>query len=89
MSSELPVATDIDLEPITPEAGDNHLNVEFVLAWGGVMERGWVVGHKCDTEGDPIGRDSGNPILDTRRYDVEFNDGQVTELIANIIAKSM
>jgi len=30
-----------------------------------------------------------NPILDTRRYSVKFNDGDVTELTANVIAEAM
>ena len=44
---------------------------------------------KRDANDNPIGRANANPILDTRRYDVEFDDDQVTELTANIIAESM
>ena len=53
------------------------------------MERGRVVGRKRDADDNPIGRAHANPILDTRRYDVEFDDGQVNELMAKIIAESM
>ena len=88
-SSTLPSAPAITLEPITPEANDNYMNVEIVLSRGDTMERGRVVGRKRDHNDNPIGRAHANPILDTRCYDVEFDDGQVTELTANVIAESM
>ena len=54
-----------------------------------LMEMGRFVGQQCDTEGDPIGRTNANPILDTHSYNVEFNDSQITELMASIITTSM
>ena len=30
-----------------------------------------------------------NPILDTRTYEVEFQDGQVAEVSANVITQNM
>ena len=36
-----------------------------------------------------MGRAHVNPIMDTRLYQVEFADGEVTELTANIIAELM
>ena len=36
-----------------------------------------------------MGKANSNPILDTRTYDVEFEDGDVTEFTANIIAENM
>ena len=44
---------------------------------------------KRDHEGNVIGRSNANPILDTREYKVNFEDGDVTELTANAIAESM
>ncbi len=44
---------------------------------------------KQDDNGNPTGRASDNPILDTREYIVKFDDGDVNELTANLIAKSM
>ena len=44
---------------------------------------------KRDHEGNVIGRSNSNPILDTREYEVKFEDGDVTELTANAIAESM
>ena len=45
-----------------------------------------MIGHKRDPEGNPIGRANPQPVLDTRRYEVEFGDGEITELTANVIA---
>ena len=42
-----------------------------------------------DADGNPIGRANENPILDTREYVVEFDDGTQAELAANVIAQSM
>ena len=53
------------------------------------MARGKVVFRKRYVYGNLIGRDNANPILDSRRYKVEFDDGEVTELTANVIAERM
>ena len=89
-SSKMPAAPAITFEPITPDANDNHMNDEIVLPRGDTpIERGRVMGEKYDADDNPVGRAHANPILDTRRYDVEFDDGQVTEFTANIITESM
>jgi hypothetical protein len=42
-----------------------------------------------DNEGLPIGRASHNPLLDSRQYEVEYADGNVEALTANIIAENL
>ena len=42
-----------------------------------------------DKEGKPIGNAHHNPLLDSRKYEVEYADGQVEELTANIIAENL
>ena len=81
-------ADEPDLEP-TPELGDNYLNADVMLPLGDSLARGRVIARKRDSDGTPIGRANDNPILDSRQYAVEFDDGQVTELTANVIAESM
>ena len=44
---------------------------------------------KRDHEGNVIGRSNANLILDTREYEVKFEDGDVTELTVNAISESM
>jgi len=48
-----------------------------------------VTKRKHDHEGNTIGRANDNPILDSREYNVQFDDGGVSELTANMIAESM
>ena len=38
---------------------------------------------------EPIGRPSNNPLLDSRQYEVEYSEGTVEVLAANIIAKNL
>jgi hypothetical protein len=77
-----------ELEP-TPETGDNYVGVDILLPQGDSLARGRVVSRKRDADGNPIGHANDNAILDTRRYCVEFDDGEVTELTAYVIAESM
>ncbi len=74
---------------VMPETGDNYLSAELMLPKGGVLVKGCVTSRKCDRDGKPIGRAIDNPILDTRSYIVEFDDGDQTELTANMIPESL
>jgi len=56
---------------------------------GTSLARGRVTKRKRDDEGLPMGNANPNPILDTRQYIVEFEDGTEAELAANAIAQSM
>ncbi len=48
-----------------------------------------MTARKRDIDGNPTGVANANPILDIRDYVVTFDDGDVTELTANLIAESM
>jgi hypothetical protein len=72
-----------------PEAGGNYVNASLMLPHGNSLARGTVIGQKRDARGDPIGNANTNPIMDSRVYRVEFDDGNVCELTANVIAESM
>ncbi len=50
---------------------------------------GTVKACKQDLDGNPIGCQSDNPILDTHLYDMEFPDGKVAPLTTNMMAKAM
>ncbi len=64
-------------------------SAEITLPMGGVLTKGRVISRKRDADGNTVGRASDNPILDTRTYNVEFEDGTITELTANKIAECM
>jgi hypothetical protein len=59
-----------------------------MLPKGGVMVKGRVTARKRDQDGNPVGRANDNPILDTRSYIADFDDGDQTELTVNMIAES-
>ena len=42
-----------------------------------------------DADGNPVGLRHNNPLLDTRRYEVQFGDGSVQEYTANLVAENM
>ena len=42
-----------------------------------------------DEDGKPIGRPSNNPLLDNRKYEVEYINGTTEVFAANIIAESL
>ena len=42
-----------------------------------------------DENGKPIGRPNHNPLLDSRQYEVEYSDGIIEVLAANIIAENL
>ena len=85
---DAPIPPADELEP-TPEAGDNYVNTEVMLPRGDGMARGRVVRRKRDADGNLVWRANTNPILDSRVYEVEFPDGEVTALTANVIADAM
>ena len=84
----VPRARECQDEP-TPITYDTYIGAEVVLPTGNDMVSGTVKSRVKDFEGQPIGKADKNPILDTRVYNVEFSDGEVAELGANIIAECM
>jgi hypothetical protein len=74
---------------VTPKTGDNYLSAELMLPKDGVLVKGRVTAPKHDWDGNSIGNANNNPILDTRSYIIKFDDGDQTELTANIIAESL
>ncbi len=82
----------LDLDPdqgdieVTPEFGDNYVGAKLLFPQGGALARGRVTRRKRDIDGNPTSVAHSNPILDNV---VTFDDGDVTELTANLITKSM
>ena len=84
----MPEAPFIEIEP-TPEVGNNYVNMKIMLPHGPSMERGHVISHKRNSNGNSIGNANANPILDSRCYEVQFDDDVMAELDANIFVASM
>jgi hypothetical protein len=53
------------------------------------VQFGRVVKRLRDKDGLPIGTANDNPILDTRMYEVEFQDGYRASLAANAITENL
>jgi hypothetical protein len=85
-----PAIKEADQE-FTPDTfDDTHLNMELALPReGGEVQFGRVVKRMRDKDGLPIGTANDNPILDSRMYEVEFQDGYRTSLAANAIAENL
>jgi hypothetical protein len=92
---------EIDHEPYEPEARtpnvdnfeadtyDEMLLAEPLLPRGPVLLPARVIGRKRDNDGNPVGNYNANPLLNTRVYLVEFEDGHVAEYGANAIAEAI
>ena len=56
---------------------------------GAEVQFGCVVKRLRDKDGLPIGTAHDNPILDTRMFEVEFQDGHKASMAANAIAENL
>ena len=83
------MATGLDRKVLTPEVNDNDVNASVMLPRGDSYAIGKVIGQKRDADGNDFGRTNKTPILNTRKYHVDFDDEEVSELAANFIAESM
>jgi Reverse transcriptase (RNA-dependent DNA polymerase) len=79
-----------ELDGFVPsEAYDQYLNAEIKRMRGDELQRGTVIGRIRDQNGVPLGVPNANPLLDTREYQVRYEDGSVEELTANLINESI
>ena len=77
-----------EAERYDEESFDKLLSVHVLLPRGEGVEHGQVIGRKCDQDGCPIGQSNANPLMNTRVYEVEFQDGYIQEYLANTIAEN-
>jgi hypothetical protein len=70
---------------------DNYVGMEMAMTRGGEgeMVHAKVLKRSVDEDGKPIGTPHTNPLLDSRLYEVEYIDGHVEELTANVIAENL
>ena len=78
-------ADDVEVEP------DNYIGMEFAMSRGGDGElmHATVRRRLNDEEGKPIGKSHTNPLLDSQRNEVEYADGSLEELTANVVAENL
>ena len=68
---------------------DTLINAEVQLHVGERLAPGKVISRVVGPNGEQLGTFDINPYLNTIMYEVEFDDGQIREYGANIIAESM
>lgn len=68
---------------------DLYVGMELALVRGGDGEALHSKARKRvrDEDGNPDGRANNNPLLDSRKYEIEYIDGYVEALTANLIAQ--
>ena len=89
-NNEIPlICTVLDLQVTTPELNDNYVNSSGMFSRRNTCDIGKVIRRKRDASGNSVGRRNDNPILDMRKYRVDFDDEEVREITANLISESM
>ena len=82
-----------DLTVYDPEFGttDPYLDMELALRPSEEEPAHYarVKRRSVDDEGRPLGIPSNNPLTDARKYDVEFLDGRIQTMTANVIAENL
>jgi hypothetical protein len=67
----------------TPETFDQYLT-EVLLPVRSELVRAQVTGRKRSADGNPVGTANANPILDSREYEVKFQDGSTDTYAASL-----
>lgn len=75
----------------TEVTSDPYVGMEMAMSRGtdGELLHATVRKRVRDQDGMPVGVSHPNPLLDSRKYEVEYVDGYVEELTANLIAKNL
>ena len=86
---EEPDAERPDVDDYTPEEFDGLIGAQVRMSKGAGFEPATVKSRKRDADGRPIGLRHSNPLLDSRVYEIEYPDGHVEEVAANVIADAI
>lgn len=78
-----------DIDEVTPEEFDNYVGARVMLQIGGQQRAAHVKRRARNAHGELVGTQNSNPILDTRTYVVELDDGELSEVSANVIAENV
>ena len=78
-----------EVDDITTDATENYIGADIIISHGDTVDKGIVRRRKRNVEGNTIGRGNSNRILDTRVYEVKFEDGSMSTYSANVIAEIM
>ena len=83
------MATGLDCQVPTPEVNGNYMNSSVMLPRGNTYARRKVIRQKRYSNENSVRRMKNKPILNTWEYRIEFDDGEVSKVIENVITESM
>jgi len=75
-----------EADELDVDSYNKFVGSQIALHCSGGILRGKVINRARDDVGNLMGVYNPNPLLDTSRYVVEFDDGSAKEFSANIIA---
>ena len=88
--SDLAEAEDEQVKPSEYGVEDSYLDMELGIRRDDEgLHHARVKRRAVDQDGRPIGRPSNNPLLDSRRYKVEYLDETTEFFTANIVAENL
>ena len=76
------------LNDFSVQSTDKILGMKLALPRGGEQFEGRIISRKRDNLGNLIGMDHSNPTQDTRKYNVDFGDGDYGTYAVNTIIKN-
>ena len=85
-SSNIPITNN---DPPLIENFDEHIGVRMKLPVAGEMKKGVVTKRKRSHDGSLIGTSHWDPQLDTREYEVQFDDKSTSFFTANTILENL
>ena len=71
------------------EFNDKYIGQEVHLPVSGETKKGQIIRRKRTHAGELVGTANPNPILDTRLYEVKFEDGTHSEYSTNVLAENL
>jgi len=76
-------------DDFTDDSYNAYLGAELLVPSGDNFIVGRVIRQVQDEDGNPVGQWYNSPILDTRKWKVQFGDGSSIEYMANLVAENM
>ena len=86
----MPDADDVkDDDYVTDQFYDEYIGAEVLVDVGDEKQRAVVKKRVVDTDGNPVGKRNDNYMLDTREYELEFDDGTTEIYSSNIVMENI
>jgi hypothetical protein len=78
-----------EADEFTPEGYNEYIGAQLMVPRPDGRIQGQIAKRSKDNDGNPIRRRNDNFLLDTRKYEVELEDGMTEELYADVFAENL